>query len=101
MELSLSMIFITGVLLGSAGMLGALHLGRRRRTRLQNRDPLYAAACYAAMVHVHRYGKVHIPVVAHALNIPDMTAERYLDLMTHEGLVSRHGRPESRFYTRA
>lgn len=101
MELSLGTIFIAGLLLGSVGMLATAYLGWRRRMRLQDRDPLYAAACYAAMVHVRRYGKIHVPVIASALQITDMTAERYLDLMADEGRIRSHGRPGFRFYTRA
>ncbi len=100
MSVAATMLFLAGALAGSLLVMGAMVLGHSRRARLHRKDPIYAAARYTAVTHCRRYGNLTHSVLRHALNVPDMTVERYLDMLEREGVVQKHGHGEKIFYTR-
>lgn len=95
------MLFLAGALTGALLALGAVAFGHRRHTRLHHTDPVYAAAHYAAVTQCRRYGSLTHAALRDALDVPDMTVERYLDMLEREGVVKKHGHDTKTFYTRA
>ena len=82
-------------------MIGAIVFGHRRRRRPHEKDPIYAAARYAAVTHLGRYGNLTHAVLSDALGVHNMTVERYLRMLEREGVIRRHGHGVKVFYTRA
>ena len=101
MALQSGIVFIFGALIGTLLMMGVFLMSRRRRAHRHHNDPLYAAARFAAATHLKRYGNLTHAVLKDALDVPDMTVERYLSMLERDGLLSRHGHGVKSFYTRA
>lgn len=100
MTVAAIMLFLAGALAGSLLVMGAVVLGHKRRARPHEKDPIYAAARYAAVTHCRRYGNITHAALRDALDVPDMTVERYLGMLENEGIISKHGRGARTFYTR-
>lgn len=94
-------IYLSGMLAGILAAMIFMAVGRRRRPQAGGQDPLFAAARYAAVVHLKRYGTLTHAVLRDALGMPEMTVERYLGMLEHDGTVRRHGHGVRSFYTRA
>jgi hypothetical protein len=92
-------LFLLGAAVGVLLAFGAFVAGRKR-THSYRRDPIYAAARYAASRHLRAHGTLTVATLRDSLQAPNMTTQRYLDQMEREGLLKRHGHGESSFYTR-
>lgn len=100
MSVAATMLFLAGALSGSLLVIGAVLLGYKRRSKPHHKDPVYAAARYAAVIQCRRYGNLTHTAMRDALNVPDITVERYLDMLEREGVVRKHGHGVKTFYTR-
>ncbi len=101
MGLQSQIIFISGALAGTLLMMGVFMASGHRRSHRHKKDPMYAAARYAAVTHLKRYGNLTHAVLRDALDVPDMTVERYLHMLERDGIVLRHDHGVKSFYTRA
>lgn len=97
--MSTVVLLLLGTAFGVLLALGAMAAGRRRR-HSYHRDPMYAAARYAASRHLRTHGTLTVATLRNTLQIPSMTTERYLEQMEREGALRRHGHGERTFYTR-
>ena len=91
-------LFLVGSVFGVLLGYGAVVAGRKRR-HAYHRDPMYAAARFAAVRHLRTHGTITVASLRNTLQYPNMTTQRYMDQMEREGMLKRHGHETGTFYT--
>jgi hypothetical protein len=93
---------LVGMLLGGLLVRWFMILSERRVIRPHHFDEHYAAAKRAVHRHLRAHGTLNHAELVRMLEIPDMTALRYLDQMVRDGhlKLQENHRTEGSFYTR-
>lgn len=94
--------FLLGMLFGGLLVRWLIILAERRAVRPHLLDERYVAAKLAVQRYVRAHGTLNLAQLERILEIPGMTALRYLDQMVHDGILRLQGnrRTKGSFYTR-
>jgi Fic family protein len=97
-----AIIFLAGFTLGGLVIRRLMMSAQRRSMRTHERDGQYRSATHAALGHMRVRGTLNGAELERMMDIPAVTALRYLDQMVHDGILKAHGhRDHTGFYTLA
>jgi hypothetical protein len=99
--MQVAIIFLTGFVLGGLVVRWLMMGAYKRGMRTHELDEQYHAAKRAVARHLRTHGTLNLEELERMMDIPGITAMRYLDQMVRDRVIKAQGhRGKGAFYTR-